>query len=189
MRKILAVACAALLALLPIAPVSAASETGSQGWSRTVLTLHSGPGLQYNATGQIPGEVAIKILRCQKLWCVVDGPGGRGWTRIGDVAFGKTPYSYFDSRAPKRDYYGGEMCFYEGTNYTGRSFCAHTGQTFPDLALAGWDNRISSVRVITPTSAALCRDRFFQSYCERIATDTPVLSEYLSRNLTSVRVY
>ena len=42
---------------------------------------------------------------------------------------------------------------------------------------------------MTPTSAALCRDRFFQSYCERIIESQPVLDHYLRRNLSSIRMY
>lgn len=38
-------------------------------------------------------------------------------------------------------------------------------------------------------SAAACRDRFFQSYCERIVSSQPVLDQYLVRNLSSIRVY
>jgi hypothetical protein len=190
MRKIFALAAAALIALLPASPALSLSESGSHGWSRAPLVLHDGPGDHYNVTGEIPGEVAIKILRCQKLWCVVDGPGGRGWARNGAIDFGKDPHwPILDPDATYPDLANGSMCFYTGTHYTGRAFCADSGRVFEDLALAGWDNQISSVQVITPTSAALCRDRFFQSYCERIVESQPVLHDYLRQNLSSIRVY
>jgi hypothetical protein len=190
MRSLLALATAAILALLAAAPVSALSESGSHGWSREALVLHSGPGDYYDVTGQIPGEVAIKVLRCQRLWCNVDGPGGRGWTRNGAIDFGKDPrWPFLDPDAEVLDLAGGVMCFYTGTNFTGQSFCADTGDVFTDLALWGWDNQISSIQVVTPTSAAICRDRGFQSYCERIVESQPVLNQYLRRNLSSIRVY
>jgi hypothetical protein len=187
MRKLFALGLALVLALLPAAPTLALTESGSHGWSRNVLDLRSGPGEEYEFTGQIPGEVAIKVLRCQRLWCNVDGPGGRGWTRIGGVDFGRDPYGPFNRE--RFDLTGGSMCFYTGTNYTGSYFCAESGQVIRDLALAGWDNQISSIQVVEGTSAALCRDRFFQSYCERIVESQPVLDPYLRRNLSSIRVY
>jgi hypothetical protein len=190
MRSLLAFGFAVVLALMPSVPSMAFSESGSHGWSRETLELRSGPGTQYDVVGEIPGEVAIKVLRCQKLWCNVDGPGGRGWTSNVAIDFGKDPdWPWFDPDTEYQDLAGGSMCFYSGTHFTGRSFCAGTGDVFLDLALWGWDNQISSVEVITPTSAALCRDRSFQSYCERIVESQPVLDPYLRQNLSSIRVY
>lgn len=178
------------LFIAPAIPTLAASESGSHGWSRQKLVLRNGPGQQYDITGEIPGEVAIKILRCQKLWCNVDGPGGRGWTDAHSVDFGKDPHwPILDPDNEWPDLADGSMCFYEGTHFTGRYFCANTGEVFQDLALWGWDNRIGSIAVTTQTSAAICRDRFFQSYCERIVESEPVLNEFLVRNLSSIRVY
>lgn len=190
MRTLFAAGLALLLAVLPAVPALSASETGSHGWSRASLTLRSGPGDHYTITGEIPGQVAIRILRCQKLWCVVDGPGGRGWTRNGPLDFGKDPHwPLLDPDNDWPDLAGGEMCFYEGAHYSGRSFCARSGQVFPDLATLGWDNRVSSIRVTVPTSAAICRDRFFQSYCERVIESQPLLHRHLTHNLTSIRMY
>ncbi|MBJ3783505.1 peptidase inhibitor family I36 protein [Devosia sediminis] len=180
----------ALALLLPAAPAMSETEAGSHGWSRETLVLRTGPGTNYDITGEIPGEVAIKILRCQKLWCNVDGPGGRGWTNAYSVDFGKDPHwPILDSDNDWPDVAGGSMCFYEGTNFTGRSFCANTGEVFQDLATWGWDNRIRSIAVTTPTSAAICRDRFFQSYCERILESEPHLDPLLASQLSSIRVY
>jgi uncharacterized protein YraI len=98
MRLLLAFGLACLFALLPAAPAMSLSASGSHGWSRETLILQSGPGAAYDVTGEIPGEVAIKILRCQKLWCLVDGPGGRGWTMSVNLDFGKDPHwPKFDS--------------------------------------------------------------------------------------------
>lgn len=190
MRSLLALGIALAFCLLPVAPALSASESGSHGWSRETLVLRAGPGAQYDVTGEIPGKVAIKILRCQQLLCLVDGPGGRGWTGKAAVDFGKDPHwPLFDADNDWPDLAGGEMCFYEGAHYTGRSFCADTGDVFLDLATWGWDNRIASIKVTAQTSAAICRDRNFQSYCERIAGSQPRLDPLLARNLSSIRVY
>ena len=83
---------------------------------------------------------------------------------------------------------GGSVCFYQGTNYTGAELCMSSGRVIHDLALLGIDNGFSSIKVFG-ASAAVCRDRDFQSYCERIISDQPVLDQYLRRALSSIRVY
>lgn len=190
MRAFVSIAIALLMLVLPASPSFAASESGSHGWARKTLTLAKGPGAQYDLTGgQIAEDSPIKVLRCQRLWCLVDGPGGRGWADLAAISFGKdSSWPNFDRDRVYKDLANGSMCFYEGTNYTGRSFCASTGQVFADLALWGWDNKISSIRV-EGTSAAICRDRGFQSYCERITESQPSLHQYLRKNLSSIRVY
>ena len=182
---------AILVGFLALAtPSFAFSESGSHGWTKRPLLLRDGPGTEYAVTGQLPGLVEIKILRCQRLWCVVDGNGGRGWTNLGRVKFGLPPDGNLIQRQPRYPSGGpGQVCFFTGTNYTGQSFCAAPGKVFEDLALNGLDNHFSSVQLQGDVSVDACRDRFFQSYCERIITSQPVLDQYLVRNLTSVRAY
>jgi len=177
-------------ALSLLSPALGYSETGSHGWARVDLTLRNGPGVAYDVTGSIAENSAIRILRCQVNWCVVDGGAERGWTSREYLDFGKTPEGPLFDISPDYPQGGpGSVCFYEGTNYTGFALCAESGQVFNDLALYGYDNRFSSVEVIGNVSAAACRDRSFQSYCERIIESQPVLDEYLVNNLSSIRVY
>ncbi|MBD8063994.1 peptidase inhibitor family I36 protein [Devosia sp. PTR5] len=173
-----------------LSPAAADSPSGSHGWALNALTLSNGPGSEYDVTGQIPADVAIKVLRCHDNWCLVDGPGGRGWTYKGSVGFGQAPIGPLEG--PKLNYASGgpgAVCFYTGTNYTGASLCAGPGQVFTDLALYHLDDVFSSVQVTGSVSVAACRDREFQSYCTRIVESEPVLHQYLRRNLSSVRVY
>lgn len=182
----------ALVALfgLAVAPALAHSENGTHGWSTRTLVLHDGPNAVYDVIGEIPTDVAIKVLRCTVLWCLVDGPGGRGWAGKHMIAFGKTPTDWPGGVNPDYAQGGpGQICFYEGTHFTGRSFCASTGRVLIDLALVHWDNRASSVKVTGNVSAAACRDRDFSSYCERIVASQPVLDPFLRRALSSIRVY
>lgn len=187
MRRFLtALASLFTLFLLSLTPTLAAPEVaGTHAWSRQPLVLHNGPGTNYVINGELPALVAIKVMRCQKLWCEVDGSGGRGWTPKRGVAFGQLPGE------PRPPYAGGRgtACFYKGANYTGASFCVASGSVIQDLALIGLDNSFASVRIDGPISAAACRDRFFQSYCERITASQPVLDRYLRRALSSIRVY
>lgn len=190
MRLLQAFLLSLALAAATAFPASAASDVGSHGWSRTELILSTGPGAAYDHAGTIPGRIAIRILRCQKLWCLVDGNGARGWTNAYHVDFGQSPD--WPHTGPDLNYGAGgpgKVCFYTGTHYSGSSFCAGSGEVFNDLALWGLDNVFSSVRLEGNVSAAACRDRKFQSYCERIIGDQPVLGPYLRRNLSSIRVY
>ena len=169
-------------------PAMAESQSGTHAWSTDSLTLRDGPGTVYNVTGQLDADLAIMVLRCQKLWCLVDGDTGRGWTDRGSISFGKTSADWPGGVNP--DYRsGGPVCFYTGTNYTGSEFCVRGGRTIQDLALLGLDNSFSSVRINGTASVAACRDRFFQSYCERIIVSQPALDPYLRRNLSSIRLY
>ncbi|HEY8574854.1 MAG TPA: SH3 domain-containing protein [Devosia sp.] len=179
---------AAFLALsLSLSPASALSESGTLAWSTDPLTLREGPGTAYDVTGTIAADLHIKVLRCQQLWCLVDGDTGRGWTDKNNISFGKTSADWPGGINP--DYpSGGTACFYTGSNYSGLEYCFSSGRVIRDLHLAGLDNRFNSVRLYG-TSVAACRDRFFQSYCERIIESQPVLDQYLQGALSSVRVY
>lgn len=183
MRRLLVLGLCLLLPFIALTPASALSPSGSHAWSRSTLDLRAGPGSQYAGTGALPARIAIKVLRCVQLWCLVDGPDAQGWALRQEVDFGRGP----DHRHP--DLSGGRMCFYEGTHYTGRSFCAGTGEVFTDLATWGWDNRIGSIEVTVNTSAAICRERGFRSYCERVYENQPVLSRHLQRQISSIRLY
>jgi hypothetical protein len=188
LRTLVFLAIAGLSAVSGSASALAASASGSLAWSTKPATLHEGPGQEYRILGQIPAEQRIKVLRCQKAWCFVDGPGGRGWTSLYAVDFGKSPGIEwnewtFERPAPR------QVCFYEGENYTGEALCAGPGTRIEDLLLLGADNRYSSVRVEGKVAAAACRDRDFQSYCERVVRSQPRLDQYLNNALSSIEVY
>lgn len=187
----LALLIASLIALVAVVPPAfAASETGSHAWSTRPMVLRSGPGAAYGVTGEIAADVAIHVLRCQRLWCVVDGDGGRGWTGMSAIAFGRTSADWPGGINPDYPAGGpGSVCFFTGANYTGTSLCAGPGRVFNDLALLNMDNDFRSVQLTGNVSVAACRDRFFQSYCERIIASQQVLDQYLVNSLSSARVY
>ena len=180
----------AIITLAATAPAAMAiSETGSHGWSTRPLTLFSGPGAAYDYVGDIEADVEIRVLRCQRLWCLVDQGSNRGWTSKDRIAFGRTSTDWPGGINPDYPSGGGTACLYEGTHYTGASICVSTGRVINDLALLNLDNRFSSIQLTGSTSVAACRDRGFQSYCERIIESQPVLDQYLHNALSSVRVY
>lgn len=186
-RMLTALASVVLMLGLAQSPAMAASEAGTHAWSTNVLTLRAGPGTQYGVSGELGSGLAIMVLRCQKLWCLVDGDTGRGWTSKQAISFGKTATPWPGSVNPNYPT-GGTICLYTGANYTGSEFCLSSGRVINDLALLGLDNSFASIQV-NSTSVAACRDRSFQSYCERIVTSKPVLNQYLRNALSSIHVY
>lgn len=176
--------------ILATSATSAASLSGTHAWSSDPLTLRNGPGLAYDVTGEIAADLPIKVLRCEELWCAVDGPGGRGWTAKQFIVFGLTSTDWPGGVHPDYPQGGpGSVCFYQGANYAGGALCVGPGRVIHDLALLGLDNSFASVKVEGNVSAAVCRDRGFQSYCERIIASQPALDQYLRRALSSIRVY
>ena len=176
-----------LMLALVQSPAMAATESGTHAWSTDTLALRNGPGTNYDISGEISADLAIKVLRCQKLWCLVDGDEGRGWTYKRNISFGKTTANDWPNTSPVYPR-GGTICLYTGTNYSGTEYCLTTGQTIRDLAMLDLDNSFTSIR-IESTSVDACRDRDFQSYCERIIQSQPVLDQYLRGALSSIKVY
>jgi uncharacterized protein YraI len=171
------------------APALAATRSGTHAWSADTLVLRHGPSTAYHLTGEIPTGLAIKVLRCQKLWCLVDANHARGWAPKRNISFGRTPDRWPNNTTRYPAGGPGSACFYQGANFTGQSVCFGPGHTIKDLALLGLDNGFSSVRLEGRVSVDVCRDRFFQSYCERVIVSQPVLHQYLQHSLSSLRVY
>ena len=182
-RLLAALPGALLLLTLSLAPAMAQTASGSHAWSTTDLLLRDGPGTAYAQTGaEIAADVPVMVQRCQKLWCLVDANGARGWTSKQYIDFGRGPSVTVVTALSV------PACFYSGTNYSGSEVCLPSGRVIQDLALLGLDNGFASVRIDGPGSVSVCRDRFFQSYCERITVSQPALDPYLFHNASSIRV-
>lgn len=180
---------AAILALAAFAAPVAAAETGTPAWLINGATLLEGPGGAYRVTGELPEETRIRVDRCQRLWCSIHAEGQRGWVALSNVSFGQHPRGPLTG--PRLDYPsgGGTVCFYTGENYTGTAYCNGSGFVVPDLLLYGIDNSFSSVSIEGSASVTACRDRDFQSYCERIIESQASLDGFLNNALSSYRIW
>jgi uncharacterized protein YraI len=190
MLKSLSFALGCVVALLGISAAEATPPIGSLAWTIRAAVLMDGPGTAYDTSGQVDGAVHVRVTRCQKLWCHVNASTGSGWVSKDDLSFGTVPYGPFSG--PRLAYPAGgpgKVCFYEGANYTGRSLCGGSGFVVRDLKLTAFENRFSSVSVEGNVSATLCRDRFFQSYCQRIIKSQPHLNGFLANAASSLHVY
>ena len=80
-----------VLALAAPSAVSAHDRPGTHAWSEAELTLRSDYGPAFQLTGTIAAKQPIVVLRCHKLWCLVEGDNVRGWTSKQFITFGRKP--------------------------------------------------------------------------------------------------
>ena len=185
---------AAILALFLAAPAAAVQPQGSaawttDGWVSLSGDLRSGPGAQYNVTGTVEEGVRVRVDRCSKRWCQIHTASARGWLSLDNLSFGQAPDGPFAGPEFNTKRGDGTVCFYTGEGFSGVKFCATSGRVIPDLALAGYDNEISSVEIKGAASAIVCRDRGFRSYCEVVDESKGQLDGLLSNGISSIRVY
>lgn len=183
---------AILLALFAVAIAAPASalETGTPAWTISSATLFEGPGSAYDVTGDVGAEERVYVERCQKLWCKIRSDSGRGWMSLGELTFGHEPKGPFTG--PRLNFPSGNngtVCLYTGRDYTGMSICGEAGFVVRDFLLYNADNQFGSVAIDGDVSVMLCRDRFFQSYCQRINESTATLPSILINSVSSMRVY
>ncbi len=187
MRALTRLVVLALLAFAAFASPAAAIETGTPAWLINASQLKDGPGSAYKVTGELGDETRIRVDRCSGLWCKIHAEGVRGWVSLSNVTFGQEPRGPLTG--PRLNYpTGGTVCFYTGKNYTGTGYCNGSGFVVHDLMLSGLDNTFSSVQV-NGGSVTACRDRKFQSYCERIIESQPVLDGFLDDGVSSYRIW
>lgn len=186
---------AVLAALLVVAPASAVQPVGSAGWTTDGWTsfsgtLYAGPGTRYDEVGTVDADIRVRVERCSQRWCQIRTSDARGWISLDMLSFGQAPGGWLAGPTLNIERGGkGQVCFYEGTGFTGDSFCADSGRVIRDLALIGRDNAIRSVEIGDGVSAVVCRDRGFRSYCEAVSESQPHLDGLLTSSISSIRVY
>ena len=108
------------------------------------------------------------------------------------VGIGNPAPSYPGSR-PHRPGHGndyrpgnrqGDVCFYEGVNFTGGSFCLDRGQQV--ARLGQWNNRISSIRNRKGVRVEICANQSY-SGCRVYTTSASNLGR-LGNSISSIRV-
>jgi hypothetical protein len=179
----------ALLWLGLLAGGAAAEETGTPAWTINGVTLYEGPGIEYDVVGDLDGDLAVRVERCEPIWCRVRSNGERGWMYRRALSFGQSALAPLEG--PKHNFGegAGTVCLYTGPSFTGTALCQTSGFVMRDLLLYGNDNSYSSVTIEGSASVLLCRDRFFTSYCERVNESQANLHGFLDNNVSSVRIY
>ncbi|MCF6303093.1 MAG: peptidase inhibitor family I36 protein [Devosiaceae bacterium] len=178
-----------LLAISWFPGTALASGSGTSAWVLKSTALYSGPGSNYPGTAiDVQQGQSVTVSRCSLRWCQIANTNG--WLSMDNLSFGQAAKGPFSGPKFEIERGGdGEVCFYDGVNYSGASFCLPSGATSRDLVLLGWDNKISSISVGEGVSVRLCRDRNFTSYCATVIKDTPALERFLGNAVSSYMVH
>ncbi len=153
------------------------------------LVLRDGPGTQYHVTGELGAELHIKVLRCEELWCLVDGDGGRGWTYKHSISFGLTPDEVaphqvqLPQRRPQRLLLSRHQFHRRRVLRPSRPCHQGSRPAWPRQRLLLGSRRgqcVPSLSAAIATSRAIAN----ASYASQ-----PVLDRYLRRALSSIRVH
>lgn len=157
-------------------------ECNTSGWCRIT---HSGPDGWVNASYLEPvtgpgGGPASPDCRFQ----LTIGPDGPSLSIICDDTHGAGPGP---GPGPGPGGGGNRVCFFDGPNFTGDSFCRNVG-TYNNLPAAAND-RITSVRLHGAAKVRLCEDTNMRPYCRDVTTSENQLGPYLNNKVSSLRVY
>ncbi len=205
-----AAACAAAVVFLPAAAFAApAAATGS-------VNVRSGPATSYARVDTLqPGE-SVEVEGCRAGWCYVTRPGPDGYVSAsylrrssgqrmepdfnlsfnfpngGSFSIGTGGVSIgIGGGRPGRPGggpgdRGGDVCFYDGANFTGARFCMDEGQMIPNLNRTGWNNRISSIRNPDGLRVTVCDDAGYDD-CRTYRTSARSLGS-LNNAISSIRI-
>lgn len=171
----------------------------------TALNVRTGPGTNYPVIAALSRNQVVQVGQCNSsnTWCQVTAANIRGWSsarylrRIGpttpqrptpdndrpDVGFSVEGPNFSFSFGTGRPGGDGRVCFYEGFNYSGRSFCATDDDS--DRRLTNfWNDRIRSIRLEGDISATVCSGTNFSGRCGVVARSVRNLGS-LSDNISS----
>lgn len=80
------------------------------------------------------------------------------------------------------------VCFYTGTSFRGRSFCAEPGDAANRLP-SSFNDAISSIEVFGDAEVDVCTDRNMRGTCMTIRRDTARLSSRVNDRISSFEVF
>lgn len=78
------------------------------------------------------------------------------------------------------------VCFYDGTNFSGSSFCVKPGERISSLG--SWNDRIESIDVRGDAEALVCQDNNFRGRCVVVSRDIRDLGRAGRNQISSIRV-
>jgi len=81
---------------------------------------------------------------------------------------------------------GSGICLFDGPQFTGESFCVGAAANMPQMP-EGFDNRISSVELMTENSIVLCTDANYAGTCETFEESIGQLDPNLNDAISSFR--
>lgn len=207
--RILFSAFAAVLLFLVSSVSAMATEAKATAW----VNVRSGPGTGYSVVDTMgPGETG-NITECRTNgWCYVQRSGPDGWVSssyltatdepddpncrfrlvlgpggprfaitCGDGGSGGTIIVPGPGGAPNR------VCFFDGANYTGASFCRQAG--LYNAMPGGFNNKISSIRVHGNAKVRICEFQNMGPFCRDVNTNVSHIGSMLNNRTSSFRIH
>jgi hypothetical protein len=177
------------------------------------VNVRSGPGTNFGVIDVAARGTQVDVQSCQGSWCYVVKPGPDGWVSASYLsAAGGTPVNPSNPGISFGFTIGGpngpqisigvgnqpqpqppqpqppavtrEVCFYEGTNFRGPSFCASPGDNYRNLG--DWGDRISSIQNPAGLSVQVCSEASYVN-CRTYSTSATSLGDF-DDYIMSVRV-
>ncbi len=182
--------------------------------AKSAVNVRTGPGVSYTKVDTLNKGEAVNVVQCKSGWCYVkhsgpdgwvsgnylaapSGGGGGGGSSKPPVNFGMTfgpggpTFSLSIGNAPPPPPAPAptpKVCFFNGSGYTGASFCVTPGNTNNQL-IGFWNDRISSIKVSPGSSVTVCRNWNYGGFCNSYSSNTPTLPWMLSNKISSYQTF
>ncbi len=181
--------------------------------AKSAVNVRTGPSVNYSRIDTLYAGEAVNVTECKSNgWCYVEQDGPDGWVSgnylvrassaptpapspkpnvnfgvyfgPGGPSFGITignPSPHVTPIVPK-------VCFFNGNNFSGASFCVAAGSQNNQLT-GFWNNKISSVQVQPGATVKLCRNWNYGGFCQTYNSSVPSLNPFLNNDISSFRTY
>ncbi len=177
----------------------------------TGVNVRSGPGTNFAVVDTLHAGQAVNVTECQGGWCYVEKPGPDGWvsgnylqateapppnnSAANDAAaaaainvFGTIAAAVIGNIVTPPVVPAPQICFFDGANYTGASFCVDAGTSNTQLA-GFWNDRISSVTVPAGSTVTVCRNASYGGPCRTYNADRAFLHALVNNKVTSFQTF
>ena len=179
--------------------------------AKSAVNVRTGPSVNYTRIDTLYAGEPVNVTECKSNgWCYVQQDGPDGWVSgnylvranpapthnpdpdvnfsiyfgTGGPAFG---FSIGNPRPPVAPVFP-KVCFFNGNNYSGASFCVAAGSQ--NSRLTGfWNNKISSVQVQPGARVQLCRNANYRGFCQTYSSSVPSLNPFLNNDVSSFKTY
>ncbi|MCB9994407.1 MAG: SH3 domain-containing protein [Hyphomicrobiaceae bacterium] len=164
------------------------------GTAKSPVNVRSGPSTSYNRVDTLDGGEVVNITECKDGWCFVEHDGPDGWVsanyliqdpnaQLPDNTADATPEP---TSAPQPNTTVPKICFYAGADFSGNHGCIAAG-TEDEQMTGYWNDKISSIQLEAGATITVCRDWFFNGFCETYAESVPTLNGFLNHQISSYR--
>lgn len=175
------------------------------------VNVRAGASTAYAVVDVLFAGEQVEVTQCQGGWCYIQHSGPDGWVSgnyLGpvnnpqsndpDCSFslslgGGTPNFQINcgntsNPTPPPPPVTPKVCFFNGNNYSGASFCVNAGSGNSNL-FGFWNDKISSIQVQPGAAVQVCRNSGFAGFCQTYNSSVPVLNGFLNNQVSSFQTY